>query len=312
MAVIKSELINERSELVDRQKRYYATFKITTDSRGMTCKAAYAAAQSATPHPVPAPYSTYSLLGDTDVNAFCQTIKPKRKSEKDATHIVVDVEWFPIVGDPANAFTSEDNPLAVPIERWVEWEDIQVPADEAWNEEELPGIGRNADTLGPIQDAAGGEPSAPIMKTKKIPVLCLQKNYATLGEITALALTFADALNSATFYGAPERTALYRGAEISRPQYAGGTTYHTAVHRVAFLGGGWSFAMVNRGWAYLESGNLVQATIKDQDDNDVPVTSPINLQLDGTRTPDGQIGTIIHYRTSPKLAFSGLGIGGGA
>lgn len=309
MSVVSSSLINEWSELSDRVRKYYATYDVVTDDRDMSIKDAVAGAQSASPDAVPAYFATYSLLGDTDVNAFCQTIKGKRKSPADVTRITVDVEWFPITGDPSNTTTNSDNPLTVPIEQWVEWEEIQVPVDEGWNEEALTGISRAADILGPIQDAAGGEPSAPIMKAKKIPVLATQKNYATWQEITAIALTFADSLNDATFYGAPEGEALYRGAEISRRQYAGGTSYYTGVHRVAFLGGGWSFAMVNRGWAYLDGGVLKQATIKDSDDNDVPVSSPINLELDGTRTADGDVGTIIHYRTSPKLAFSGIGIG---
>lgn len=321
MTVTSSHCVKSKFNIADRKVIYDALFRVKTDDRTQHEIDVFSEAQLASPDPVPAYYATYNLRGKTDVNAFAQDISHNRKDEKNASYHLFRVKWSPITGDPLNDQTSQTNPLLKPVERWVEVETILVPAEAGWNKEALPGIGRGADTYGPIQDAAGQEPSTPIMVPKQVIVIVSEKNFATLEEPLAQDITYHNSLNTNTIFafapydGASEGEALYRGATFSRRQYGGGISYFTVQRRVAIQAGGWDYAMVNRGWKYLGPDPKVQtspptvlleATVKDKDGNEVSAASPINLELDGSKTADGDIGTIINWRTSPKLDFGDL------
>lgn len=308
MSVISSNLLDDWGSLRQGNYTHGARYDVETNDHTDAAVAVIVQSQSALPDPVPAYMSTFALNGSADASAYCKSIVARRHASK-RTKWTVEVEWSVLEGDdPANDVTSQDDPLTVPVKYWLEREEFQEPLTEAWNETALPGIGRSIDTLGPIQNAAGQEPSSAYMRTVRVPVLVAQKNYATLQELITLNRNFDDAISSDVFYGAPAGEAIYRGTEISQPQYAGGTQYYVGTTRVAFREGGWSLPLVNRGWKFLSGGQLQEATTKDADGNQVPVSEPINLELDGSRTPDGQVGTTILYRVNRKVAFSGLGI----
>lgn len=309
MTVLSCHLLDNDFELADRELRYSAKYRIKTNDRSMSAFVVIDNATLASPNPFPSYFSTFSLYGDSDVSAFMQRASCRIESTEQATTWIATANWFPIKGsDSADGHTSREDPLLRPTIYSREWEEISIPVEKGWNEVALTGISRTIDTLGPIQNAAGQEPSTPILTTKRIPVIVAEKNYATLAEIDALERTYGDTLNDAIYATYAEGECVFRGINASKPKYEGGKTYYTATIRIACQRGGWSYEMVNRGWKYLDTGALKEATVEDADGNQVPVAEPINLELDGTRTADGAIGTIIDYRTRSKTNFSAIGV----
>ena len=313
MAITEVRLTEEDFDLSDRKRTYNATYRVKSDADPAAVLILAGAQLAAAPATVPALFATYSLKGATDANAFCQSLSCKREGSADSLRFVVSASWSPIEGDPSDDFDTESNPLTRPVRYSGAWEEVQLPIEEGWNEEALTGIDRSAETLGPIVNAAGIVPATPFMRTIRLPSLIAKKNYSTLNEIWTIGGTFNDALNSAAFKGRAAGEALYRGIEASEMQYAGGVNYYEGTHRITFYGGGWKQALVNRGFASLEEDDegepvLQPIKIKNAIGKEVAPSEPQNLELDGTRTPDGQVGTVINYRTSPKVDFSTLGI----
>lgn len=310
MAVVSCALIDDDAAVDDGKPIYTAKYRVVTDTRNQPAPSVYYGAQSALPDPLPAYYSTYLLGGFADVNVFAKGAKIKRiKSDGSlGTRWEIDITWSPQEPNDREQ-THDDNPLTEPVRRWIEFEDIQEPIEKARNIEALTGLGRAAETEGPIQDAAGGEPSSPLMRTRRVPVLCARKNYATLDEIIAIEATYGNTVSNATYKGAAARHAAYRSIECSQPQIGGGIEYYTGVIRIAFKNSEWYFPMVNRGFAYFnDAGELVEATVKDKDGNKVPSAQPVLLQLDGKRLPDGEIGTVINWLTESEANYSTLGV----
>jgi hypothetical protein len=284
-------------------------YRIVTDDRSMSAYTVISEATSATPDPFPDYFSTYNLFGETDNSSFMQEADCRPLDEKNASVWLAKAVWSPIKGtESTDNHTSREDPLSRPVRYGLEWEEISIPVEKGWNQVELSGLSRSVNTFGPIQNAAGQEPSSPILKTKRIPVIVAKKNYASLGTINAIEQTYGDGLNSDTFYGYSAGECLFRGINASEQKYEGGTAYYEGSIRIACQKGGWDYEMVNRGWKYLDNGELKECTVSDKDGNKVPVSEPANLELDGSQTPDGAIGTVIPWRHRPLVAFSGLGI----
>ena len=311
MTVTSCSIVYNDFELVDREFVYSARYQIETDDRSMSAYDVISQATSASPDNFPDYFDTYSLYGQTDNSSFMQRASCRPMDEINSSTWIAEATWSPMKGtESSDTHTSRENPLTRAVIYSREWEEISIPVEQGWNEEALTGLvpARAADTFGPIQNAAGQEPSTPIMKTKRIPVIVAEKNYSTLAQIDAIEKSFGDSLNDATYATYAEGECLFRGISASRAKFEGGQQFYTGTIRIACQKGGWSYAMVNRGFKYLDGGVLKEATIEDDSGNEVPVSEPVNLELDGTRTADGAVGTVINYRHRPKVDFSTIGV----
>ena len=316
MTVQSSELISNTMRLQNREFVYTAKFRIKCSRRDMSAYAVVSGAVFAGPHPFPAYFSTYSLSGVSDASSFMQSCDVQPLSDEDSSVFIANATWSPIKDSESDDdHTSRENPLnRAPIYS-LEWEEVSRPVENAWNQVDLPGVTdffglpRATDTFGPIQNAAGQEPSTPILKSKRIPVIVVEKNYATLDAINAVEKEFGDSLNDATFNTYKKGECAFRGIRASKPKFEGGVAYYTGTIRIACQVGGWNYEMVNRGWSFLnDDGDLQEATFKGENGEVVPVAEPINLAIDGKRLEDGKIGTVIDYRLSPFKNYSELGI----
>lgn len=309
MSVTDCMCIKNGMQLVNREFVYTAKYRIKTDDRSMTGYQVLSGATLVGPHPFPSYYATFVLFGDSDANAFMK-LPTIDQDEENGSVWIATATWSPIKGEEeSDEHTSREDPLLRPVIYSREWEEIQIPVEQGWNKEELPGIERDAETLGPIENAAGQEPSTPIMKSKRIPVMIAEKNYATLAEIDAIEQTYGDTLNNATYATYAKGECCFRGINASKPKYEGGKRYYTGAIRIACQRGGWDYEMVNRGFKYLDGGELKEAQVLDPTTNEkVPVAEPINLELDGSETPAGQTGKIINYRHRPYTNFGALGV----
>lgn len=306
MGVESSKCIKNGFSFADRKSSYTAVYEVMTDDRTMDGKSVVAGAQSSSPDPVPAAFATFSLFGGSDANAFCQEItaeQPEPANKACKWH--VSVKWFPIDGDPEDDTTNQDNPLTRPLRFHSTTEDIMEVVENGWNVEELSFKSRAADTYGPIYNAVGDRPGTPLVRPRKAQVLVITKNFATLAEIMALQRNFVDKLNSSSFYGAGKGKAIVRDITPSQEMFAGGTAYREAEFHIAGYEKGWNFPLVNRGFNYAKDDAKLPIT----KDGGALVAEPELLELDGTLTAPGDLGTVINWRLSDYANFSGMGIG---
>ena len=316
MAVLSSHCVATSGSLGGQGEfTHSAVYRVVCDNRTMTAMGVLFGAATASPDPIPSWKASFALFGDSDPNAFANKFTASYEKADGSNRIwSVSVEWGP-AADPDDDWTNDQDPTLRPVRIDGDEEEVQEICEEGWNEEALTGLSRAADTYGPIQNAAGKEPGTPLMKAVRIPVLVFRKNFknggtSALAQIMTLATNFVDKLNNSTFYGAPEGKAIVRSIRPSEEMQAGGVKYREATIRVAFYDKGWSFPMVNRGYEYLNSsGDLTLATKPDDTGAEQLVSEPVNLELDGSLTADGAVGTVINWRTSEKVAFSGLGVG---
>lgn len=314
MSVLSSKLTDDWMSVADGKSTYMARFRVVTSSRTEPAPTMLLNATAASPDPVPAYMASYSLNGASDPNAFAKNYSPKRvKSDDGACHWDVEVTWSGLEGkDADDDWTPDQDPLTRPLRIDVDEEEVQEIVENGWNEEELPNIPRPADTYGPIVTAANGPPGTPYIRARRVPVLVVIKNFATLAEIVALQNEFIDKISDGVFYGAPAKKALVRNIKPSSLMYAGGTSYREAEFRIAMYDKGWSYPMVNRGFEYFKESVITPGTFVR-----MPVTKPDGtlaaepalLELDGTKTPEGQLGTVINWRVNDTADFSGMGIG---
>lgn len=309
MIVEECKIVSNSMQFTNRELTYTARYRIKTDSRDGAAGDVLSKATGVGPNPFPDDFSTFSLYGHDDPSAFMQRAKCDPLDDMTTSIWIADATWSPLKGsETKDKHTSREDPLSRDVIYALEWEEITLPVEQAWNVEELTGISRVADTFGPIQNAAGQEPSTPIVKTKRLPVVVAEKNYATLADINAIEQGFGDSLNDAVLFGYAKGECLFRGINASKAKFEGGVQFYTGAIRIACQRAGWNYEMVNRGWKYLDSGDLKEATVKDANGNRVPVSEPINLELDGSKTADGDIGTVIKYRHRPFVDFGILGI----
>lgn len=323
MAVISSKLVGTYSDVNEKgQFTHFAQYRVICDDRQMTGMSVLFGGASATPDPIPSWKSTFALFGDVDLNAFALKFKPRYQNPEGSNRIwLVDVEYGPDE-NPDDDWTNDQDPLLRPVRIDGDEEEVQEICEQGWNEEALTGLGRAADTFGPIENAAGKEPGTPLIKAVRVPVLVFRKNFkdggtSALAQIMTLAATYVDKLNNATFYGAAAGKAIVRSIRPSEEMIAGGVKYREATIRVAAYNKGWSFPMVNRGYEYLYNTGtegspvweLRMARKPDENGKLQLVSEPVNLTLGGTISADGTLGTVINWRTSDKVDFAGLGVG---
>lgn len=288
------------------------------------------AAQSVmTGDPVPLRGDLYSYAGTTDLDAYAQGFswrRPHPVTMPKRWHVTV--EYGPVEGDPGTL--SEADPLLWPVIYWKEVIEEQVPIERARIVEDLSHVGRAPDSLGPIVNACGQQQIDPQLKTIRYPVLCCQKNYATLDEIIALDAAFEETTNDDVFFGSPARTARYLGTDTGPPQQIQGTLFYTGVTRIWFRSATWDRAVLNNGMMHFRKDgeeyilendkpklfrHMIREALFTEDGSQLqgeftPSPEPANLALDGTALPTDQAGINLHYRFLAEVDYTGIGIGG--
>jgi hypothetical protein len=312
MSVTSCHAINDSFAFQDGKATYTVTYRIKTDDPTNTGRQACDGAVSASPDPLPVPYQTFSLNGDSDANAVAKSFRTNRQDITNARcYHEVTVEFGP--EDSDKQWDNRDDPTTRPVRIEAYGEEVEEIVEEGWNEEELSGLGVDGapDTLGAIVNAAGKEPGSPITKKRLIPGLRFKINVPDLATGVGLRADYLHKLNDAPFYDASIGCAFVSNIDIGPEQTGGGSSYREVTFDILNDENGFSIPLVNRGYEFLNaSGDLQLAREDDTDMRSKLVSEPINLELDGTRTPAGERGTVINWRIYDFADFSGMGIGG--
>ncbi len=347
LTVSSKRLPDEQPGSEDDQgrRRYTDVFEVDqTDGGPLAAGVAVAAAAQlvVSGDPVPLRGDNYSYAGTTDLDAFVLNFGWRRPDPKELpTRWHITVNYGPADGiNPGQL--SEPNPLAWPTEYWLEWMEAQVPIESAKNVESLDQIGRAANTDGPLTNAAGEQPIDPYLKTVYLPILCCQKAYATLNEIIALNDSYEETTNNGTFFGASARKAKYLHTDNGRLQRTQGYSYYLGITRILFKKQTHDLKLLNNGFNCFvrdkTSGSLVMGetapkfgnpfesapklfrfgvqntllasdtSVSTQEDF-VPSSEPMNLNLDGTARLTSLPALNLTFRHLAEVNYAGIGIG---
>lgn len=168
---------------------------------------------------------------------------------------------------------------------------------------------RAADTLGPIVNGALRRPDEPIVRTERVGVITIDRNYAALGQIFSLNKTFKRSTNSDTVafagHSFSARELKYECTHEGGRQVQNGIAFYPGVTEIT-IEDTTDLILDNVGFEYWEAGAFKPTRALDKDNQ--PTAEPINLTLSGRRLDDeggtGDSTTQITYRDLTLLAYS--------
>jgi len=282
-------------------------YEVQYDAIPTSFHSALTSAQAASSTPVPAraapcPSASWlfagNISGEPDENQrtlWTWTVSYTKPSTKDLGSL----------GPGGEAIT---NPLLRPAVYNIEYMDIEQVIEKAYNVDSLPrgsgkGTGRAALTLGPVVNSAGERPDEPQMTTKRLEVLVIQKNFATLAAIVNLNRTYKDTTNSDNVQGYQPRELRYQLTESSGQQKENNITFWPGTTTI-LAEDSTDLVLDNVGTKFWDGSAIVEIKETDEDGNSVPPFAPVPLKLDGTK--GGDYTTTITYRYLSSVAYVSL------
>lgn len=277
------------------------TYRVIYDSVPTNFYTALTRGRAATGTPLPARRSLYA---SPSAILFADTFSSGISFDAE-NRAVWDWTVGFVVPEPGELEVYEyDNPLDRPPVYNVQYMDIEEVIDKAKNVEALSkgdgnGGNRAADTEGPIVNAAGIRPDEPIMRTKRLEVLVITKNYPTLASIVTRNRTYKQTTNSDTLEGYGARELRYLLTESQGVQYENGIEFWPGMTTI-LAEDTTDITLDNVGYQHWDGADLKRAL--DADNN--PTAEPINLTLAGAS--GGTLSTTITYRDLEPTAYAGL------
>jgi hypothetical protein len=253
---------------------------VVTDSDTDGWQTVYTGALAALPDPLPDFYDTYNLGGgEVNTDLFFSSVTPTQNEEK-LTRWKLRGSYKHLQAG-LTAGDAQTDPLQRPWKFRLEFDQISTVITEAWNVEQLaPKVGdvRPPETAGPIVNTAGQEFDTVHEEPRTRIIFVGSKNYATLDEIYAIAIQYADSLNSKVFNTYPRGHCEFLSITTSDLIRESGTEYYRGTVRIALNQKPVQIKPVNSGfkaWTALsELKNIV-----DEDNQAVP--EPVILTADG-------------------------------
>lgn len=290
------------TEAADGQDSLVAVYEVIYDDIPTNPYTALVRARAASGDPVPPRRDQYltqtSWMFAQSFNASLNRSNPSGKV----------LQWTvtyapPPVGESPTVYQFS-NPLDRPPVYNVQYMDIEEVIDKARNVEALSkgdgnGGNRAANTLGPIVNAAGIRPDEPIMRTKRLEVLVIAKNYPTLASIVSRNRTYKQTTNSDSVEGYDARELRYLLTESQGVQYENGVEFWPGITTI-LAEDTTDLQLDNVGYQYWDGADLKRA--KDSDGQDT--AEPINLTLAGA--DGGTNATTITYRDLEAVAYAPL------
>lgn len=292
------------TETADGQDSLTATYRVEYDSIPATAYSALARARAASGSPVPPRRHQYS---SPTAWMYAQSFAMQTQRSDDSCKVI---DWAVSYGPAPAGETPEtylpENPLNRPPVYNVQYMDIEEVIDKAKNVGALPhgdGAGGNrADgTEGPIVNAAGKRPDEPLVRTARLEVLVVTKNYPTLAAIVNRNRAYKNTTNSDTPQGYGARELRYQLTESHGEQFENGYRFWPGTTTI-LAEKTTDLIIDNVGYEFWNAAESDWERVKDFEGNFV--AEPINLKIDGDK--GGTTTTTITYRDLNAVAYSGL------
>ena len=265
----------------------------------------YTEALESSPDALPPLFTKYDIGGEVDPGLFLMSVSPTQNEAK-LTQWSVSGSYtnlpFGVTQTDAQA-----NPILRPWKYRLEFDTISEAITQGVNLEELSPLGqgtRAVGTYGPIVNTAGQEFGEVHEEPRTRLIYIGSRNFATLDEIYAIGIGYADSINSEIFAGYPQYYCEFLGISSSDLINENGIEYYQGMVRIALNQKPVQINPLNTGWkSWASETELTNVTDKDNR----AVSEPIFLSSEGTdpfKVVPGVIPTIqntVSYRTREKI-----------
>jgi hypothetical protein len=244
---------------LDRQRSYRLEWDIITTGV-MGPISLYIGALLASPDPLIDIWGTYSCLGDTDLDAYCNKISTKK----------LDLKKYKAYADFATLARGRDPGEATinPLLRPVRYRGAKLVATKAVT----------SDNEGkPITTSAREEFDEALEQEISYAAFLAVRNVPDLDTWVNDMATYVNSVNNATYRGLSARKWWCMDIELSDQIFESGVAYYQESWQVALNLDTWDEQLLDRGWKVLDNaGRQINA----KDDQGNGLTAPI--LLDGT------------------------------
>lgn len=254
-------------------------------------------AQTSSPNPIPMPWATYDIGNDLHSGMVVKDRSTRLHAYTDTGALwIVTTKWEK-PGEDDEEDGSGVHPLLRPIKYRVEWANYTRIVKK-----EVAGEMRD------IVNACGDPFSDPVEQDDQRPVLVAVKNVQSLQYVIARGMSYKNAVNRDSFWGAEPRHAKVQGITAGDKQKEEDVEFYTMTIRVEFNEEKWDRTFIDQGMRYRKVAGAEPVAAKDSEGT--PVGTEIKLSVDGTKLPEGDNTRWIDppFRTYPERDFSGLEI----
>lgn len=273
------DLDGHESSIDTKERTYVRTFLVTMDSdddRALTARTASG---------IPQLGHSYQAGTEFDAFAFVNSVKANR----------VDKRVWQVVVTYSSVAPEENQQDPLTADPKYSWGSAQFsrPIDFDINDALLN---------------SAGDPFDPaIEKEDSRDVLRVTRNEATYSP--SIASTYKNKVNSGTFYGYPPGHAKVFDISADSFRHTDGNVYWTVNYEVHFSRDGFQPKVLDQGYRYINSqGDQEHITVKDKEGQEIPVSSPKNLDGNGGILPEGGDAVFLDFEIYESANFAGLNI----
>lgn len=290
MPSVTSCTLREKQDLtaefnLDRQRSYTLEYDIIT-SGVMGPISLYIGALLASPNPLIDIWGTYSALGDTDLDAYCNKITTKKLDLKKYL-ATCNFATLPRGRDAGEA-------IANPLSRPVRYRGVKVVATKA--------VTTDKDGV-PITTSAKEEFDEPLEQEICYAGFIATRNVSTLDNWVSDLATYVNSVNSGTYRTLPARNWWCMDIECSDLITESGYSYYQESWQIVMNLDKWDEQLLDRGWKILdEDGQQVNAT----DDAGADLTAPVLLDGSGHKLTTGDDPVARTFRVKREVSWGGI------
>lgn len=291
-----------------------ASFRVKTDDASYMPKTLHtdAAAFTGGPYEIPAQLDTYLIRKwngaswdtiESNNNLYARDFHVRKDPAEPLQTWLIDVTWKPL--DPGTTPSDlTDSPLDRPTRYWLEFQETTRNVDNAYNVDAFndPSNGvawREPLTYGPVTNTAGFDYDEPLLESEANVVICAEKTFATLDQMTSLHSTYDGTTNANEWLGVKEWRARYESITCNPVESENGVEFYRGVVRVKVARKRYIREIVNRGWQYYD--DVLGIDVKQWGG-----TEPVLLTSDGKKLADGTLGNTVRYLTLDPVDYSGI------
>lgn len=273
---------------LDRQRSYTLEYDINTTG-AMGPISLYLGALLSSPNALPDIWSTYSCLGDIDLDAYCTKITTKKIDLK-KYRAVCNFNTLPRGRDPGEA-------IASPFSRPVRYRGAKLVQTRA--------VTSDKDGK-PITTSAGEEFEEPLEQDIAYACFIATRNVASLDTWVADMANYINSVNKTPYRTLGQRCWWCQDIAISDLILESGYAYYQEEWTIAMNLNTWDEEILDRGWKVLEGDAPNQKLVNARDDKGNDLTAPVLLDGQGKKLAVGDDPVALKKRVKREVSWAGI------